>query len=407
MESGSGIRIQSHTKNLYAAFDVFPGHKGAQAHIARNLESIRDFSGTVTLACLGYGDMPAYQEESGINIRRCLAMHPNFLKRSELFGEFLLDIADRLGPQPPEVVHFRDIWSGIPLLQHPVTSRAGIVFEVNALPSIELPYHYPGLRRQHSLTARIRQMEDICLSRADSIITVSGVTARYLEDRGVPGSKITLIPNMADMSPAADDRAGLQEVDDLIRSGHEIIAYAGVLTPWQGAGNLITAMGYLSHIENLVLVIAASNSKFMAPLEKIIDRSDISGKVRILTNLSPDAMAGIYRSARLTVAPLTRCDRNELQGCCPLKIVESMAAGTPVVASDLPVCRELIRHGHDGWLVTPDSARSLARGIADLLANPGLLFSLAGNAKATAEAGFSRGVFTERLKTVYDNLSRN
>ena len=61
------------------------------------------------------------------------------------------------------------------------------------------------------------------------------------------------------------------------------------------------------------------------------------------------------------VAPLARGDRNEVQGCSPLKIVESMAAGTAVVASDLPVARELVTPGRDGLLVAPGAPRALAR----------------------------------------------
>jgi glycosyltransferase involved in cell wall biosynthesis len=42
------------------------------------------------------------------------------------------------------------------------------------------------------------------------------------------------------------------------------------------------------------------------------------------------------------VAPLADTPRNTRQGCCPLKILESLAGGTAVVASDLPVVRDLI-----------------------------------------------------------------
>ncbi|MGX2953608.1 glycosyltransferase [Shewanella sp. JL219SE-S6] len=53
------------------------------------------------------------------------------------------------------------------------------------------------------------------------------------------------------------------------------------------------------------------------------------------------------------MAPLTPCRRNMLQGCCPLKVLESMACGTAVIASDLPVIRELVTHEKHGLLVPP------------------------------------------------------
>jgi len=53
----------------------------------------------------------------------------------------------------------------------------------------------------------------------------------------------------------------------------------------------------------------------------------------------------------------------------PLKLFEYMAAGVPIVASDLPSHREVIRHGENGWLVKPDNPGALAQGIHSLLEN--------------------------------------
>ena len=72
----------------------------------------------------------------------------------------------------------------------------------------------------------------------------------------------------------------------------------------------------------------------------------------------------------LSLAPLKDCTRNVVQGCAPLKILESMAAGVPVVASDLPVTRELITDGLDGRLIAPDRPGELARAIRVLLDFP-------------------------------------
>ena len=120
---------------LFAAFDVFPTAKGSTTRIAHTLRSLKRFSDSLTLACLGWGDMPRYQKENQISIRRCLAMHPNFLKRTELFGDFLFDVLDGIG-ENPDVIHFRDVWSGIPLLEYPNTRSARKIFEVNGFLSI-------------------------------------------------------------------------------------------------------------------------------------------------------------------------------------------------------------------------------------------------------------------------------
>jgi glycosyltransferase involved in cell wall biosynthesis len=61
----------------------------------------------------------------------------------------------------------------------------------------------------------------------------------------------------------------------------------------------------------------------------------------------------------------------------PTAILESMAAGTPVFATDIPGTNEIIRHGEDGWLIPPGNPTALAEAILHLLTNPHLRAELA------------------------------
>ena len=70
----------------------------------------------------------------------------------------------------------------------------------------------------------------------------------------------------------------------------------------------------------------------------------------------------------------------------PLKLFEYMAAGRPIVASDLPSLREVLRHGDNAWLVQPDDPAALAQGIQHLLAEPALAARLAAQAQEEVQA---------------------
>ena len=61
-----------------------------------------------------------------------------------------------------------------------------------------------------------------------------------------------------------------------------------------------------------------------------------------------------------------------LRHTSPLKAFEAMAAGRPVLASDLPSSREFLRHGENAWLVPPDDAIALAEGLSALLSDDAL-----------------------------------
>ena len=392
-------------KVLYAAFDAYPGFKGAQAHIRTNLKALVAGGCQATLLSLGSG-RSFRDPESGATVRAFAADEPNMLRRSEAFGRFLTLQADLMDADPPDIIHFRDIWSGIPLLRHRLSERCRLVFEVNGLPSVELPDRYPRLAGNAALLARLRGMEDECLARADKVITVCRLTARYLADRGCDEGKIAVIPNAADPpAPSGVFRSAEPPAGMAGLKGGKVILYTGTLASWQGLSTLLEALAYLNHRSDFCLVVAASAKKGVARLRRKAGAAAISDRVAVLYGMGPHVMSGLYRQAYLSVAPLARGARNELQGCCPLKIVESMASGTPVVASDLPVVRELVSPDDEGMLVPPGSARALAKTLDLLMDDRSLRDRLARGAYEKARREYGTGLFGERLWAVYNLLT--
>jgi phosphatidylinositol alpha-mannosyltransferase len=78
------------------------------------------------------------------------------------------------------------------------------------------------------------------------------------------------------------------------------------------------------------------------------------------------------------------CAPNTGQESFGIVLLEAMAAGAPIVASDIPGYRDVVAHGRDGLLVQPQDADALAEGIGRLLNNPDLRAGMrdAGQTKA-------------------------
>lgn len=72
------------------------------------------------------------------------------------------------------------------------------------------------------------------------------------------------------------------------------------------------------------------------------------------------------------------CSRNE---GTPVALIEAMAAGVPVISTDVGGVGDLIEHGETGWLVPPGDPAALAQGIQRLLGDPGLCHRLAASAR--------------------------
>ena len=162
-----------------------------------------------------------------------------------------------------------------------------------------------------------------------------------------------VIPNGADIRASAARR----------RRPSDYLLYFGALQPWQGVDTALRAFAR-ADLDDLDLVICASvHQRRAKPYRKLAERLEIDDRVHWHFALPEDELARWREHALLSLAPLRDCSRNVVQGCAPLKILESMAAGVPVVASDLPAVRELITDGVHGRLVAPDRPGELARAI--------------------------------------------
>jgi phosphatidylinositol alpha-mannosyltransferase len=85
-------------------------------------------------------------------------------------------------------------------------------------------------------------------------------------------------------------------------------------------------------------------------------------------------------------------------------LVEALAAGVPVVATDIPGYREVIRAGVDGLLVPPSDAAALASAIRRVLAEPELASALAHAGRARARE-FSWDVVVPRIEAIYERVA--
>jgi glycosyltransferase involved in cell wall biosynthesis len=85
----------------------------------------------------------------------------------------------------------------------------------------------------------------------------------------------------------------------------------------------------------------------------------------------------------------------------PLKMFEYMAARVPIVASDLPALREVLRHDENALLVPPGDPAALARALTDVLADP----ALAGRLASRARQDVARHTWPGRAQRILEGLA--
>lgn len=374
-------------RSLYAAFDLYPSYKGAATHIKAFSEVFFEEINPGLLFTLGSNQKP---EKRGNHILYNFNWPiKNYLRRAQQFSTQLFQIAEQL--EHLEVCHYRDVWSGLPIINADFNGKT--IFEVNGLPSVELKYRYPQISK--STIAKIRQMERDCLVHSDLIITPSNTTREFLISGGVPERKIRVIPNGADIP---DSIPQSEDIDQ------PYIIYVGALQPWQGVDVLLKAFALLQDLNLKLLICSSQHKKFSKPYIKLADRLGISKRVIWKNQLEKIELQSYIHSAEASIAPLKNTERNIRQGCAPLKILESMASETLIIASDLPPVREIVQHNVNGILVRPDRPAELARNIRIVMEHSQFSSRVSAGGLETIKSKYQWNQQKEKLRNIYQDI---
>jgi glycosyltransferase involved in cell wall biosynthesis len=373
-------------RSVYIAFDQHPSYKGASTHISHMCKVLSESYGSTLLLTIE-GSLTKIDNER-IKQLCFTSEEENVLKRALLFSAWVKEVLEQ---QHNLIIgHFRDVWGGMAVLANPHILP---IYEVNGLPSMEWPYRYPNLTK--ATLEKLKHLEGRCLKEASLVLTPSHIIKSHLVSRRVAAEKIKVLSNGADLPLSSFPRT---------ISG-DYILYFGALQAWQGLDVLLKAMRYLEDKVNLKLVICASHTEHHCKaFRKFAEKIGVSERIEWRYQLDKDALQEIIQHAYVSIAPLTECSRNLEQGCSPLKIFESMACATPVIASDLPVVREIIDHNQNGILVRPGRPAELARAIRILLDYPDLRETLSENAKQTIVDQFTWDKIEANLAKLYNQV---
>jgi glycosyltransferase involved in cell wall biosynthesis len=377
----------------YISFDQVPAPKGASTHIeafARGLAAEFGSLDLVTVSASGSlsGPMGPLERWPGVFHWELPALGRSLIDRVLCFGGFL---TRWLRTREFQAIHFRSIFEGLPILRH--RNGAALVFEVNGLPSIELKYRYPGSEDDRELMHKIEAQERACIRAADRIVTPSAVTRDFLvKSRGAARERIAVIPNGAD-TELFRPRAGL--VDPVAWR----LLYFGTLSAWQGVDLAIRAVAQVDAVS--LRVVGTGSRARMGALTRLAAKLGVADRVALCPSVSPEELADELAACNAVLAPLLWNDRNVVQGCCPLKILEGMAAGRPVIASDLEVVGELGRHEEHLLLTRPGSVDAIAEAIVRLRGDPALAATLSSNARRLVEERYTWEHAVRSLTDVY------
>jgi glycosyltransferase involved in cell wall biosynthesis len=296
-----------------------------------------------------------------------------------------------LGRTRTDVIVTRDLGVASMLIRIPRGMRAPLVYESHgyspdvaaALPELVATAPAPSAAKLRRLARR----EARVWHGAEGYVTITTGLAEELARRHGPRRTLAVIADGVRLAHNAErsDESHEQRPD----TRPPVVAYAGHLYAWKGVDVLLHALALVPEAHGLI-VGGHSAEPDLARVQALAAQLRIANRVTFTGLVEPSRVSALLRTATVLTLP-NPASAISTRFTSPLKLFEYMAAGRPIVASDLPSIREVLHDNVDALLVPPGDADALATAIRRLLSDRALRDRLAAAAlRAVPEYGWDR-----------------
>lgn len=181
------------------------------------------------------------------------------------------------------------------------------------------------------------------------------------------------------------------------------IGYAGHLYPWKGVDLVIEAVAALPDTRALI-VGGHEQEPDLARVQAFAVQLDCASRVTFTGLMPPADVAARLRECDVLTLP-NPASAISSAFTSPLKLFEYMASGRPIVASDLPSIREVLRHEENALLVQPGNPQALVAAIVRIREDAALGRRLADQARIDVRE-FTWARRAERLEALFATVTR-
>jgi len=221
--------------------------------------------------------------------------------------------------------------------------------------------------------------------RIDAAVAVSEAAASFV--RRVRHGPVEIVPNGVDVARLAEPA----DPPEGLPPGRRIL-WVNRLDPQKGFGVMVDAFARLARELDDVHLLVAGEGRDRVALHSLSRQA--RNRVIPLGTVPHDELPRYHAAADVFCSPAVG------QESFGIVLVEAMAAGVPVVATDIPGYREVVQDGVDGLLVRPNDPEALAEAIRRVLSEPGLASALADAGRARAP-DFAWDAVVPRIEAVY------
>jgi phosphatidylinositol alpha-mannosyltransferase len=358
---------------------VYPLPGGVTQHVHYLYENLRKRGHDVRILTSSHGLQRA-SEGDVIRIGKGFSMPVNgSVGTITLSPRFVSQVGDMLEREQFDILHFHEPF--VPFL-------SPIILRLSTSVNIATFHAYGGFSPSYEFGSRVMGSY---AQRLHGRIAVSGA-AKHFIDRYFPG-EYKVIPNGVDV-----DR--FQRAVPLARwmDGKRNLLFVGRHEPRKGLIELLKAYRILRKTGCDCRLLVVGQGPLTREARRYVATRRLGG-VEFLGRVSDAEKAQLFRSADVYVSPATG---GESFG---IVLLEAMAAGTPIVASDIHGYKGVVRRGREALLVEPREPKQIAAAIARLLNDDTLRAEMGRNGVARAQE-FSWERVTAKVDEFYGVVVR-
>ena len=241
-----------------------------------------------------------------------------------------------------------------------------------------------------------RTVKRLIVKRAKRVILLSGRLFSRARKLGCEENKVVVVPSGIDYAYFDPERYDVKREAAVLREelniGDSIVmGYVGRLIPVKGLTYLISAMHRIQSEHPNIHLVIVGNGPQRTNLERIA--KDLRIKA-IFTGWQVDPLH-YYALMDIFVLP-------SLFEGLPNVILEAMAMGKPVVATDVGGVSDLVRNGENGILVLPSDVESLASAIKTLSFDVDLRLNMGNVSRNIIKKNFDLGITVSKIEKIYE-----
>ena len=325
----------------------------------------------------------------------------SYLSYIEIYSHAIMSLAKK---EKPRILHAAsNFLNGLATVRAAKSLGLKSIYEIRGLWEVTAISNSPELEGSDLYTLQV-YLETQAALGANKVITITKALKKEMIRRGVPESKIVIIPNGVVSNRFIPLSTDICLHKELQLENKIVIGYVGTMVEYEGLDYLIEAINILvnkKYIKNIV-VLMIGDGKISRNLQARVKMLRLDKYFTFTGRVNHEDVQRYY--SLIDITPFPRKGLPVCEMVSPLKPLEAMSMQKAVLASNVEALVEMVKDGHTGLIFEKDNIDDLADKLQILIEDKNLRKKLGEEARVWVQKEREWSAIVEKLNNVYEEM---